>query len=171
MPRFVIDTARSTVDVGLRVNLYPSHLTATGIRGTAEFELDERGGVKLDRPLSADVTLPASALNSGFGLQDWEMRRRLDVARYPEFRLRVVHGERIDAGDGRYSATARLTMHGRTRDVTGTVRLSLAGSTLDAVAEATIDMRDFGVDPPRLLALRVEPEVDVTAHVVAHPVW
>lgn len=169
MPRFVVDTGHSTVDIGLRVNLYPSHLSATGIHGTAELELDEHGGVKLDRPFSAEVTLPVSALSSGFGLQDWEMRRRLEVARYPDISVRVIHGEEVDASDGRYRATALLTLHGQTREVTGTVRLARSGMTVEADAEAVINMRDFGIEPPQLLALRVEPEVDVRAHVVARP--
>jgi hypothetical protein len=33
--------------------------------------------------------------------------------------------------------------------------------------EQVIDMRDFGIDPPRLIILTVDPEVTVRVHIAA----
>ncbi|MGH7687047.1 MAG: YceI family protein [Candidatus Dormibacteria bacterium] len=169
MPRFSVDTRRSTVDIGLRVNLHPSHITATGVRGTIECELDDHGRPDLERPYSAELTLPVDAISSGIGLQDREMRRRMGASRYPVITARVVHGEPGADGDGSFRATAKLTIHGQTREVTGEVRFSLSDSTVQADAQAVINIKDFGIDPPRLIVLRVEPDVDVRAHIVAEP--
>jgi polyisoprenoid-binding protein YceI len=167
MPRYRIDAAQSEVDIGLRVNLHPSHITATGISGEVECELDDQGRPRLDQPYSAELTLPVAAISSGIGLQDREMRRRFDASRYPNITARLVKGEAVSVDEGRYRATATLTMHGQTREVSGEVRLTFSNGTLTAEAPTTINMKNFGIDPPRLIVLKVEPEVDVRAHIVA----
>lgn len=167
MPRYRVDTARSEVGIGLRVNLHPSHITATGISGEVECELDEQGHPRLDQPYSAALTLPIASISSGIGLQDRLMRQRFDAQRYPNITARVVKGEVIDVDQGRYRATATLTMHGQTREVQGEVRLQFNNGTLTADAPTTLNMQDFGIDPPRLIVLKVEPEIDVSAHIVA----
>lgn len=166
MPRFRVDTGRSRVDIALKVNLHPSHITATGLRGTIEGELDEQGRPQLDRPYNAELTLPVDSIRSGHGLQDREMRRRFDSSRYPEITARVTHAEPLN-GDGRYRATAHLTMHGHTQEITGDVRLDIDGGIVTVVGEQVIDVKQFGIDPPRLIVLKVESDVGVTAHIVA----
>ena len=39
--------------------------------------------------------------------------------------------------------------------------------TVEIEGHQVIDMRNFGLDPPRLLMLRVEPEIRVRGRVVA----
>lgn len=167
MPRFRVDAGKSRVDITLKVNLHPSHITARGLRGTIEGEVDEHGRPRLDRPYSAELTLPVDSIKSGHGLQDREMRRRFDSSRYPEIAARVTHAEPLNGGDGRYRATAHLTMHGHTEEITGDVRLDVDGGTVTVVGEQVINVKQFGIDPPRLIVLKVEPDVDVTAHIVA----
>jgi hypothetical protein len=38
------------------------------------------------------------------------------------------------------------------------------------VGEHTFDIRDFGMDPPKILMFRVEPEVNVRVEIVAEKV-
>ena len=167
MPRYSVDTGQSQVEIGLRVNLHPSHIVATGIRGEVECELDGEGRPRLDRPFTAELKLPVESISSGIALQDRLMRGRFDSSRYPNITASVVSGEAISADEGRYRATAKLTMHGQTREVSGEVRLHFNGGTMTADAPATINMKDFGIDPPRLIMLKVEPDVDISAHIVA----
>ena len=167
MPRYRVDTARSEVDIGLRVNLHPSHITATGVRGEVECELDDAGHLRLDRPYSAELTLPVDAISSGNTLQDRVMRGRLDSSRYPNITAKVVSGTAVSVDEGRYTATAKLTINGRTRELTRDVRLQFTNGTLTADAMTSINVQDFGIDPPRLIVLKVEPDVDISAHIVA----
>lgn len=167
MPRYRVDTARSEVEIGVRVNLHPSHIKASGISGEVEFELDDRGHPRLDRPYSAELTLPINSISSGIGLQDRIMRQRLDSQRYPNITARLTKGEAIDVDHGRYRATATLTLNGKTREVTGEVKLQFTNGTLTADGPTTVNIQDFGIDPPRLIVLKVEPDVDVSAHIVA----
>jgi polyisoprenoid-binding protein YceI len=161
-----VNTAKSTVRVGLRVNLHPSHIEASSLSGTVTCELDDQGKPRLDQPYSAELTLPVEAIKSGNGIQDREMRRRFDAGRYPTINATVTHGEALD-GDGSYRATAKLTMHGQTREITGDVRLGVTGTTMTIDGQQVIDVKDFGIDPPRLIILKVEPEVDLQVHIVA----
>jgi polyisoprenoid-binding protein YceI len=166
VPRFLVNTAQSTVQVGLRVNLHPSHINANALSGSIECELDEQGKPRLDQPYSAQLSLPVDAIKSGNGIQDREMRRRFDASRYPTITATVTHGEPL-GGEGRYRATAQLTLHGQTRDVTGDVQLRVDGTTLTVDGQQVINVKDFGIDPPRLIILKVEPDVDLTVHIVA----
>ena len=164
--RFRVNTALSTVDVGLRVNLHPSHINANALSGVIECELDEKGRPRLDRPYSARLALRVDAISSGHGLQDREMRRRFDARRYPVIRARVVEGE-VLRGAGRYRAVAKLTLHGQTREVSADIRLTIQGAVMLVDGRQVINVKDFGIDPPRLIILKVEPEVDVDVHIVA----
>lgn len=168
MPRFRVNTAESTVKVGLRVNLHPSHINANAITGFIECEIDEQGNPRLDRPYSAELMLPVDAIKSGNGIQDREMRRRFDVSRYPTITATVTHGEALE-GDGRYRAAAQLTMHGQTREITGDVHITVSGTAMTIDGQQVINVKDFGIDPPRLIILKVEPDVDLQVHIVAEP--
>jgi len=166
MPRFRVSSAESTIEIGLRVNLHPSHITAQGLRGYIDCELDSRMQPDLRKPYRARLSLPVKAITSGNPLQDREMRRRLAASRHPSIGATVTYGERAGA-HGRYRASAKLTLHGVTREVTAEVRIAVRDSTMTVDGEQVIDMQEFGVDPPRLLVLRMEPQVDVRAHIVA----
>ena len=166
MPRFRVNTAQSTVKVGLRVNLHPSHINANALSGVIECEVDEQGKPRLDQPYSAELTLPVDAIKSGNSIQDREMRRRFDVSRYPTITATVTHGEALE-GEGRYRAAAQLTMHGQTREITGDVQLGVNGTTMSIDGQQVINVKEFGIDPPRLIILKVEPDVDLQVHIVA----
>jgi polyisoprenoid-binding protein YceI len=166
MARFRVNTAQSTVKVGLRVNFHTSHVNADALSGVIECEVDEHGIPRLDRPYSAELTLPVDAIKSGNGIQDLEMRRRFDASRYPTINARVTHGEALK-GEGRYRAVAQVTMHGQTREIQGDVQLGVKGRTLTIDGQQVINMKEFGIDPPRLIILKVEPDVDLQVHIVA----
>src|ERR1700730_17675686 len=117
MPRFVVDSSKTTVDVGLKVNVHPSHIKASGLTGFIECELTADGKPNLDAPYSAELTLPVDGIKSGNSLQDREMRRRFDASKYPTITAKVTKGEALP--DGRYRAIAQLSMHGVTREIDG----------------------------------------------------
>ena len=166
MPRFRVNTAQSTVAVGLRVNLHPSHINANALSGVIECEVDEEGKPRLDQPYSASLTLPVEAIKSGNGLQDREMRRRFDVSKYPTITATVTHGEALES-EGHYRAAAKLTMHGVTKEISGDVQLSVDGTTMTIDGQQVLNVKEFGIDPPRLIILKVEPDVDLQVHIVA----
>jgi polyisoprenoid-binding protein YceI len=166
VPQFRVSTSQSSVKVGLRINLHPSHIDASALSGVIECEVDDEGRPRLDQPYSAELELPIEAIKSGNGIQDREMRRRFEASRYPTITARVTHGEALP-GEGRYRAVAQLTMHGQTREIAGEVQLRVDGTTMTIDGQQVINVKDFGIDPPRLIILKVDPEVDLRVHIVA----
>ena len=166
MPRFIVDTEKSTVDVGLRVNLHPSHISAHALSGHIDCELDSDGRPRFDAPYGAELFLPVEAIKSGHSLQDREMRRRFKSDHFPTITARVTKGEPL-GDDGRYRASATLTMHGQAREISGDVEIHVNGTTMSISGQQVINVKDFGIDPPRLIVLKVEPDVDVHVNIVA----
>jgi polyisoprenoid-binding protein YceI len=164
--QFRVNSSQSSVKVGLRINLHPSHIEANALTGVIECEVDDQGRPRLDQPYSAELSLPVDAIKSGNSIQDREMRRRFDVGRYPTITARVTKGEALE-GEGRYRAVAQLSMHGQSREISGEIQLRVDGTTMTIDGQQVINVKDFGIDPPRLIILKVEPEVDLRVHIVA----
>lgn len=166
MARFNIDPGQSVVSTEVRANVHGGDIVARGLTGYIEGELADNGQPNLDAPHSASLELPVDALKSGNRLQDGEMERRMDVRRYPTINVAVKD---VKPGTGgRYRANVDVSVRGETRSIEGDLTIKGDGGRVEVDGEHTFDMRDFGINPPRLLILRVEPEVRVRVHIVAN---
>ena len=166
MTTFRVIPAESPVAVDTDTNLHPVHSTSKALGGTIVVELDDQGALDLGSPYSARLRVPVESLRSGNSLQDREMHRRLDIKRYPDITVEVT--ELSAAPDnGHYHAKARISVRGQTQDVEGDVTISVDADRLVVEGASLLDMRTFGIDPPRLLMLKVQPEVSVRARIVA----
>ena len=153
----------------MRSNVHPVHASGTRLSGFLEGDLAPDGMPDLTRPHRAVLDLPVDGIRSGNRIQDREMERRMDARRFPSIGC-VVTGLEPRGAAGNYSARAELTVRGRSRKVVADVRITRQGESVVIDAQQTFDMRDFGIDPPRVLVLKMEPEVRVSAHIVASPV-
>jgi polyisoprenoid-binding protein YceI len=165
LTRFRIDPERSWVVVEGESSVHSIQGRATGVEGTIEVAF-ARGHPVLTTAPRAHVELGIDRIGSGNPLQDAEMRRRVDARRHPTI---VGDLDRVEAsGDGTYRVWGDLTFHGSTRRVEAEVRVDVhAQRTLVAEWHQVIDIREFDVNPPRILMLRVHPEVRVTVHLEA----
>ena len=67
-----------------------------------------------------------------------------------------------------YRVRGEVTFKGATRAYEEEMALTQDGTDqLRLTGESTFDIRDFGMDPPRILMLKVEPEVGVRVEIVA----
>ena len=136
--------------------MHPIHSRTEGLEGF----------VDLDRA-QGELSLAVARLRSGNPLEDRELKRRIDASRHPTIDGRLTELHETDT-PGRYRVVGEITFKGVTRicedDITFTsvddVTMHLEGST-------TFDIRDWGMQPPRILLLRVHPEVTVTLDAVA----
>lgn len=149
-----------------RSSLHPIHGEATGLEGSIEADVTD-GRVDFGDTPKIRVELPVEQLKSGKALEDAELQRRIDAKRYPTIRGEVR--EIKEAAGGQYRARGDLTFHGVTRPVEGEVSVKVDGDSLVIEGEQTFDIRDFGVDPPKILMLKVHPDVKVRVRVVAEP--
>jgi polyisoprenoid-binding protein YceI len=145
--------------------MHPIHGEAEGLEGSIEADMAE-GRIDVSGAPRIQIELPVEKLQSGKKLEDVEMMRRIDARRFPK-----ITGETTEVkenGGGRYRIRGDLTFHGVTRQVEGEVTVSAPDEhSLVIEGEQVFDIRDFGVQPPKILMLKVHPDVRVRVKVVA----
>jgi polyisoprenoid-binding protein YceI len=144
--------------------MHPIQGEAEGLEGSIEAEVAE-GRIDVTREPRIQIELPVEKLRSGKKLEDSEMLRRIDARRYPR-----ITGEttELKENNGRYHIRGDLTFHGVTRQVEGEVTISAPDErSLIIEGEQIFDIRDFGVEPPKILMFKVHPDVRVRVQVVA----
>jgi polyisoprenoid-binding protein YceI len=163
--RYEVDPEASAVAVAARSTVHPVHITAQGLNGFLEGEF-VGGRVDLAAPHHARLSLPVRQMRSGNRVQDMEMDRRMETGRYPTIDCEV---DRLtDNGAGRYRAIGRLMVHGQTRAVEANVQITETGPGRVVVdVEHAFDMREFGISPPNLFILKVDPQVGVRVRIEA----
>jgi polyisoprenoid-binding protein YceI len=164
--RYQIDPTRSRVAIDARSSLHPIHSETDGLEGWIELDLD--GGGPGLRMQGAHLELPVERLRSGNALEDRELKRRIDARRFPTINGDLTGMEAIDGSD-RYRVRGDVTFRGvtRPREDEMTVALDGGGDTLRLQGSSVFDIRDFGMEPPRILLLKVAPDVTITVDIVA----
>ncbi len=162
---FRLVSERSAVLVGAESTAGPITFGTMTLDGRAEFTIS---GVDLESavPTAAFMRIPVLALESGNGLYDNELRRRLDQRRFPYItvEMRAARSE----GGGRFVAEGDLTIHGTTRRLTGILDLAMPDeNTMIATGREDVDMRDFEIEMPSILAFKIYPAVTVQFRLTA----
>lgn len=150
------------VEIHARSSVHAIDGRAMEVRGDVDVETD---GDDVAAVISGHIEVPVAQLRSGNPLYDAELQRRVDARRFP-----TIVGEVRKAtplADGRFDVDGELTFHGVTRIVAGQVRVVVEDDRLRIEGEQVFDVRDFGIKPPRILMLRVEPDVRVHISLVA----
>ncbi len=167
MARYEIDSDRSRVWIEARSSLHPIHSETTGLEGWLELEIQGGGRVNLSVTPKAELELPVERMSSGNGLYDREMRRRINARRFPTLSGVLTEMKEAD-GNGQYAVRGDLTFHGVTRNVDGEINLTAVDDrTLRMTGEKIFDIQDFDLDPPKILTLKVYPDVKVRIEVIA----
>jgi polyisoprenoid-binding protein YceI len=136
---------------------------ATEVRGAIDVEIVEGRVARLG---GGRIEVPVATLKSGNPLEDAELQRRIDARRYPAIAGEVRSADAVDE-EGRFRVEGELTFHGVTQKVAGEVQASVDGERIVVEGEHVFDVREFGIKPPRILMLRVEPDVRVNIKLVA----
>jgi polyisoprenoid-binding protein YceI len=117
--------------------------------------------------LPTRVELDAKLLKSGNALVDRELENRLEVRKYRRVVGEVREVKPLAGGTG-YHIRGDLTLHGVTQSLEANVTLkALDDKTIELEGGREIDMREFGLNPPKLFIFRVYPEVQIKVHIVA----
>jgi polyisoprenoid-binding protein YceI len=164
MPRFKIARGRSHLWVEARSSLHPIKADSAAIDGYVEAEIDG-ASIDLKMPMQARIDIEVATLKSGNILYDRELERRLQVRSYPRISGEVL--EVLEISPGRLRVRGNVTLHGVTKPVEGDVNVRVLDETmLQFEGEKVFDMRDFGLSPPRILMLKVYPDVKVRGRFV-----
>jgi len=158
--RYTFDSERSGIWVSGRSSLHPINTETRGITGWFEAATGGDGELDLDHPVSGELELAVDRLTSGNMLYDRELRRRVDAKRYPTILGRVTRI--VPAGSHpRYSVTGDVVFHGKTRSFEHEMDIDTRAGEVSLTGEYVFDIREFGMQPPSMLMVRVYPEISV----------
>ena len=164
MARYRVLSERSKLWVDARSSLHPIRVESSALSGAIELELAD-GSVDLSKPPSGTLELEAETLKTGSRLEDSALERQLEVRKFPRIRGYV---REVSANRGGYDVRGDLSLHGITKPIEGHVTLrAIDEKTVEVEGEKVIDVRDFGLQPPKILMFKVYPDVRVRAKVVA----
>ena len=165
MTRYRILPTRSRVWIEARSNVHPINTEARGLEGWLDFDARDRKtnvGGSLGR-----LEFPVANLTSGNAFEDRELQRRIDARRHPTIAgdLRTMKETEEPT---KYIVGGDLTFRGVTRAYEDEMTVeNLDARTIGMTGQSTFDIRDFGMDPPRILLLKVQPDVAVRVEIIA----
>jgi polyisoprenoid-binding protein YceI len=154
----------SSLGFDAKSSLHPVHGTASQLSGYVEVSIED-GKIVSDPPPAMHVEFPVERLTSGNALQDKEMWKLLDSKRNPTIAADLK--SLTPASGNAYRATGVITMSGRTKTYDGDLIVAVGNDKLTIDGGLVIDIRDFGLQPPRLLMITVQPQVTVKLHLIA----
>jgi hypothetical protein len=167
VPRYEIAPERSRVWIDARSNVHPIHTETDGLQGFVVLQLDSTGAVDPSVQLSGRITLGVDRLKSGNRMEDRELQKRIDARRFPSIEG-VLESVTAGSESGIYTVAGNVNFRGiscRHED-----RMHITGideRTVRLEGSSRFDIRTFGMDPPKILMFRVEPEVDVRVEIYA----
>jgi polyisoprenoid-binding protein YceI len=170
MTRYTIDPDKTTVWIEARSSLHPIHSETTGMEGYFEGDVGADGLLDLSSPVQANLQLPIAKMSSGNGLYDREMMRRVDARRYPTITAAL---RQMTPGEtkGSYVTEGDITFRGVTQRVSDEVALSTPDDgTVVFEGQHVFNLPDFGMEPPKIMMLKVYPDVAIRVRIVAKAV-
>lgn len=167
MTRFSIDPDATSVWSEVRSSLHPIHSETRGMQGYFEGEVGSDGLLDLSSEPAAHLELPVGNMSSGNPLYDREMMRRVDARHYPMI-IGSLSSMEVTGTKGRYRTAGEITFRGVSRTVADEVTFSTLGDgTIVFEGSHVFDLHDFGMEPPKIMFLRVYPEVTIKVRIVA----
>lgn len=161
MPTFTW-TPESVVQLDAKSSVHPIHGEIRNLRGQATVEVQD-GKIVAGPGTSAFIEADVSSLETGKKLEDIALRKQIDAKKFPTVRYEVRSAE---GGPEVFKVTGAFTFHGVTREFAEEVRAGVDNGTLRVQGEHTFDIRDFGVQPFKILTMKIYPEVRLVVNLV-----
>jgi polyisoprenoid-binding protein YceI len=155
------------VHIDARSSVHGIHSRTSGIEGFVRLALRDDGVVDTRAPADGRLSLAVEHLRSGNLFEERELRKRIDAKRFPTIDGVLATIAPTDRDDT-YFVTGDLSFRGVTLEQKGLMTIGSDGDgALRMRGEAMFDIRDFGMEPPRILALKVDPVVTVRVELTA----
>ena len=167
MTRYSIVPDRSQVWIEARSNVHPIHSSTSGLEGYVELDLESSGTIDPATMPTGRLSLAVDRLKSGNRMEDRELQKRIDARKFPriEGQLEQITPNGSNAtyrvsGEGTFRGVSR--QHQDRMDIT-----AVDDKTIRLAGESSFDIRDFGMQAPKVLLLKVEPQVQVRVEIYA----
>lgn len=170
MGTYRFDPDASRLDVHASSSLHGIDTGAAGVEGELSLVLAPDGTIDRSAPVEASIRFPLERLRSGNPLEDVATERAIELKRYPVVEGRLTAIEPAGDDPRRHRVTGELTFHGVTHEVTGEIELVVGDDgSLAITGEETLNVRQWGVRPPRLGLLKVHDDIRVRLSATAVP--
>lgn len=167
MTRYRITPERSYVWIDARSNVHPIHSTTDGLEGFVEVTFSPDGSVDVAAPVAGNLSLTVDHLSSGNRMEDRELQRRIDSRRYPKIEGtldKIAPSEESES----YLVGGDIAFRGVSRHHEDVMHISsVDDQSIRLAGKSTFDIREFGMEPPRILLLKVEPDVEIRVEIFA----
>jgi PadR family transcriptional regulator PadR len=161
--RYTVVQDQSAIMIRARSNVGAIEFGTTALRGSITAEL--RDGVVLSA--HGRVEVEVASLTSGNSLYDAELRRRVDARTFPHAAVELEEAWPLGV-EGRMEVVGQLTFHGVGVKLDGAVGVTVVNEDrLVVTGDRVIDIREFQVEAPTLMMLRIYPDVQVLLHLEA----
>jgi hypothetical protein len=156
---YEVDPARSSVTFEARSSLHPITTQARNVQGRLEANGD-------GAPSTGELIVPIDGMSSGNILYDTELRRRLGARRNPWITATLSSAKPAEE-PGVFLAQATVAFADASFDFDEAMAVvPLADGEMELTGVHDFDVRDLGIEPPRLLMLKVSPQVRVGMRIV-----
>lgn len=152
--RYIVDTTSATVAFAASSSVHP--IRSVGSGSGWFLAAIERGSFAGASDFEGQLEVPLNGLSSGNPLIDREMKRRLGSGTHPTILATIESAVLLDSQNA--TVTGTIDFLGASTLVEGELAIA-AGPRL--VGTGQFDVRWWGLEPPRLLMLRVDPIVTV----------
>jgi hypothetical protein len=163
---FRIVPEHSALLVRARSNVGPISFGTSSLSGEISCKVGEGslGGLE---SASGRLEIQALSLVSGNALYDAEIHRRIDARRHPTISVELTSAAQV--GDSqRFLLGGRVVLRDITQSISGAVSAQFTGpECLLFTGEHALDIRDFRIEVPSTLMLKIYPEVTVEMHLEA----
>jgi hypothetical protein len=163
--RFTIVPESSGLLIAGRSSLHAIHADAKGLTGYLDVTTNGSTLVT-DPPPGMRIEVPLERISSGNDLQDSEMRRLVGGQRYPRIIAELSRLEPLPTPN-QFKGEGSVTINGTTKNCAGTITIIVNGDSVMMQGASTIDIRNWGIQPPRILMFSVLPQFDIQLQAVA----
>jgi hypothetical protein len=158
---------RSAVLLSVGTSLGPVTFGALGLEGFIEAAVLD-GEIDVTVPPTAHVELEVSRLTSGNSAYDGELRRQIDGRRFPTAYVDLHHVAPLPGASRTFRVTGGITLRGVMQSAEGVVVAEVpAPGALVISGEETLNVSDFGIAPPSVFMIKIDPDVKLRLHVEA----
>ncbi len=171
MTKFRILAEQSEFSIHGRSSLHPLHAKTNALDGFLNIELLPDNRPDLSKPIRGRLEVDITNLKSGNPLYDLEAHRRVNTQRYPKITIDLLDAREVEPLR-RYHVTGNINFRGLSRPIEGELKvIARADGTFEVSGTQKLDSRDFGLDPPKLLGLKVYSDFVAELKLVAELVY
>lgn len=163
--RYAVSSPGSELTVDGRSTLHAVRATVAQLAGYVVAAWNSDGSLATTPQPQMHVEFPLDELRSGNAMVDREMQKLIDARRFPKVAADLRNVQPI--APPRYTATGDVTLAGRSRSYSGNFTFARDGDGVAVEGELSLDIRDFGLKPPSLLVLKVDPVLRLRLRLVA----